>query len=166
MYKGYPADDQYKLTINGYNVDKVTAAYKGKYKSLAAAKKAKAKDISNKIIGDNYNKEGYATNYSKGVWFTVFFGKDKDKKQKIYQFCVTTKKGQKKKDSQSYVDCHFYGITSQNDGYINSYVMDSDSYAENNFVTCFVENSTDLSCLALNFSIRWNNFKKLLGKSC
>lgn len=32
-------------------------------------------------------------------------------------------------------------------------VMDSDSYAENNFVTCFVENSTDLSCLALNFSI-------------
>lgn len=153
LYKGYPADDQYKLTINGYNDNKVTAAYKGKYKSLAAAKKAKAKDISNKIIGDNYNQEGYAANYSKGVWFTVFFGKDKDKKQKIYQFCVTTKKGQKKKDSQSYVDCHFYGITSQNDGYINSYVMDSDSYAENNFVTCFVENSTDLSCLALDFSI-------------
>ena len=39
------------------------------------------------------------------------------------------------------------------EGDINSYVMDSDSYAENNFVTCFVENSTDLSCLALDFSI-------------
>ena len=161
LYKESPVDGIYAFELDytekgEMSNSSVTAAYVGQYKSIAAAKKAKAKDVTKQLFSSDYTTGGYAANYSKGVWFTIFVGKDKDKSQKVYKYYVKTEKGTVSRgtdgpDSSSY--CYFNGVTNGPDSYVPSYQMDADSFAENNFITFFVNSETDLSHLALNFSL-------------
>lgn len=98
LRSGYAANQKYYLTLQYYeggaeSSSAVTAAYAGKYSSIAEASAAGAEDIKEALFNGSYNTGGYLEDYSEGVYFTVFIGNDNDSKQKVYPCLIKAKEG-------------------------------------------------------------------------
>lgn len=152
LYKGYAADDIYYLSMDYSEAgiscpDKVTAAYVGQYSKIAEAQSAGANDIKEALFGD----EGYASNYSQGVYFTIFVGAD-GSEQEVYLYCVKAEEGDEL-SSSTYVT--FYNLKDNNGSYVPAYVVNSreDSYGEYNYVSILVDKDVNLHALAPVFSV-------------
>lgn len=152
---GYPADDRYKLILQyeQAGVDSpslVTAAYVGRYTSIAEAEAAGAADISSELF-DQSQGGGYEADYSSGVSFTVFVGEDGTEGQEVYTYCVRTETGSAILSSGTIVQ--FTGLRDGDGNYVACYVADDelDSYAEYNYLTILAEPGADLSELAPEF---------------
>ncbi len=152
---GYAADGIYNLTAEYSEAgtrknEKVTAAYLGLYDSIVEAKEAGAKDIKDVLLTE---RKGYAADYSKTVFFTIFVGEDGAEQQGVYQYGVKTEEGVLVPESSTYV--RFHGLADADENYVNCYVADTDldSYGEDNYQTIFVDKDTDLTKLAPTFGL-------------
>lgn len=155
---GYPANETYYQKLYYYrngvlNSSNVTAAYLGQYSSISAAKAAKAKEINVYLFGS----EGYAADYSQGVYFTIFVGNDGEESQEIYQYYFKTENYKKTYSDETDVD--FYGVRDKDGYYLSSYSLseEQDSYSEFNYLTILVEEDVDLTRLAPEFSVYGGN---------
>lgn len=159
LYKEYPANGMYYQGLDykrdGVSVKSaVTAAFVGKYQSIAEATAAGVEDIKALLFGD-----GYCADYSGGVYFTIFVGNDNDAGQEIYKCCIKTVTGEESKNtgSQSYLSdgtaVTFTGLKDKDGNNISAYVVKNkeDSYAEFNYKTILVGADVDLSNLAPEF---------------
>ena len=161
LYKGYPANDIYYLTMDYYKAGvtsnrSVTAAFVGQYSSIAEADSAGAADIKNELFSEVYTDGvfgGYGADYSQGVYFTIFVGQDGSGDQKIFRYCVKTVEGENPVNSGTYVG--FEGLKDRNEKDIPCYVVSSnaDSYGEKNYITILVGSDVDLTYLAPVFSL-------------
>ena len=162
LYKGYAANDTYNLRLYYYKAgtstpSAVTAAYVGKYSSIAEAAAAGATDIKDNLFNSSYYDGGYAADYSQGISFSIFVGEDGAEGQEIYYYSFKTEESDVVKaeslSSSTYVN--FYGLANSNGSYINNYVVDYsiDSYAEYNYLTILVAEDVDLTKIAPIFSI-------------
>lgn len=152
LYKEYKANGIYyqRLYHEKYNAE-TFKAYPGQYSSISEATNAKAEEISVSLFG----KEGYAADYSKGVYFTVFIGEDNSEDQEIYRYCFKTQTGTTQKYSLSDgTSVSFFDIKDKDGGYIDSYIVSygEDSYSEFNYLTILVEEDVDLTSIAPVFS--------------
>lgn len=124
----------------------VTAVYLGTFRSIEEAQKAGAKEIKDQILGDS----GYKADYSNGVHFTFFMGKDGETDQEIERYCIKTKEYQKTEEkeylsSDTYVQ--FTGLLDEDRNEIPCYFLkeSADSYGEYNFPTLLVAKDVNLS---------------------
>lgn len=156
LYAGYAANDAYCLTMeyrlnNKVNNNAVTAAYAGRYNSIAEAENAGAVNIREELFGDNYSAKGYEADYSNGVDFSVFAGED-GTAQKVYHCCIKTEEGSVKKGSYSNsgADVHFTGLMDKDGNSVECYIVNrkDDSYADGSYPTIMVEKDVDLTRLA------------------
>lgn len=152
---GYPADDTYHLVMEYRMADdegnaQITGAFVGKYESLAAAKAAGAKDIKDVLFAEG---QGYAADFSKGVYFTIFAGENENTEQDMYTCCIKTEEGSILADDNTNV--YFYGVKDAEGDYVNSYEIssDEDDYADHTYLTILVDSDADLTALAPEFSI-------------
>lgn len=157
LYGGYPANKEYYLTLSFYeagveNNAAVTGAYVGKFASVAEAAAAGAADIKNDLFFASYGAGGYPADYSQGVYFTVFASVEGGSKQEIHHYCFKAKEGTAQKNSGTAV--RFNGLKDKNGVPVSCYVVDEkeDSYAEYNYLTILVNENTDLTDLAPEFS--------------
>lgn len=160
LYKGYSATQKYYLTMNysqnGESVnEKVTAAFEGRYESIAAATAAGKPNIWPSLRGNgNYATEGYEADYSgEGVTFSVFVGEDNDPTQEKLYCIVAAVEGTREKSNTNAV---FYGLNDGNKTPIKmtDYYcigMEEDSYADFNYQTFLVADSVDITSLAPTF---------------
>ena len=141
--KEYPLDTKLSVVLQSDHFA-ATAVYVGDYKTIAAAKKDGAEEITNKIWGKwQDNIGGYSADFSKGVWISVFKGTDEDSDRKVYNFLLLARHpGQ---SSSSTIT--FTGLKNADGKDIPSYVINKsdDSYGENNYVTILVDENTDLN---------------------
>lgn len=150
LYEEYPVDNLYYLRlrflVNGsYNkVDnsKVTAAYVGDFASIAEAQASGTTDIKTQLFG----KEGFASNYSEGVTFTIFVGEDGDGQERYVQM-HKTEKGIAFRNSGA--DVTFTGLYGADGKAIKCYIVQEkdDSYAGHSYPIIMVDNDVDLSNL-------------------
>lgn len=148
LYKKFPVNGTYYLRMNYYQngialgdpLSKVTAAYVGKYSSVAEAQAAGAQDIKDELFGKN----GYPSDYSQGVQFTVFVGEE------VSHYAVRTEEGYK----SAATNIDFIGLNDRNGNRIKSYIVpcNEDSYGESNYRAVLVKPDTDVSYLAPIFS--------------
>ncbi len=124
----------------------VTAVYLGTFRSIEEAQKAGAKELKDQILGDS----GYKADYSNGVHFTFFMGKDGETDQEIERYCIKTKEYQKTEEkeylsSDTYVQ--FTGLLDKDGNEIPCYFLkeSADSYGEYNFPTLLVAEDVNLS---------------------
>lgn len=159
LYAEYPAESTYYLKNMYYyqagnsNSSAVTAAFAGQYQSIAEASAAGAGNIKESLFQNS--GDGYAADYSKGVYFTVFVGED-GAEQEVYRFCIIVKAGTRPKrvaSDAAYVT--FYGLKDAAGGEVDVYQASQadDSYGDQNFYTMLVENTADLTKLAPVFSM-------------
>ena len=150
LYDGYAADDIYNLRLGYYSNgsesnSSVTAAYAGTeiYDSIAVAKVSGVNDIKEQLFSNN----GYAADYSEGVWFSVFVGEDGAPGQQKFYYQYKTKEGIVTKNSGA--DVTFYGLIGADDNSIPCYIVKSkdDSYGNGSYPTILVNNDVDLSNL-------------------
>ncbi len=150
LYDGYAADDVYNLRLGYYSNgsesnSSVTAAYAGsqKYDSIAAAQAAGANDIKAQL----FSNDGYAADYSEGVWFSVFVGEDGTSGQQKFNYLYKTKEGIVTKNSGA--DVTFEGLIGADGNSIPCYIVKSkdDSYGNGSYPTILVNNDVDLSSL-------------------
>jgi len=156
LYREYPANGIYNQRMSYYRNDTsaasaVTAAFVGKYASIAEATAAGAQDIKTSLFGD-----GYSADYSGCVYFTIFVGNDGDAGQEIYKYGVKTVTGEKSKYESSLSDgtaVTFTGLKDKDGNRVSSYIVNrkEDSYAEFNYKTILVGADVDLSNLAPEF---------------
>ena len=157
LYAGYAADDLYNISFEYHqnsNVKNatVTAAYPGLYSSISEAEAAGAKDIKTELFDGS---KGYRTNFSEGVYFTVFV--EEDGAQVIYTYLVKTEEGTELShalDKDDYA-VSFSGFN-QSDGtniWTNSKVMENDSNGENNYYMLIAPKGTDLKHIAPCFNV-------------
>lgn len=159
LYSGYAANKLYHLGLSYYeagteNNSAVKGAYAGQYTSIAEAAAAGAADIKGALLDDNYRTGGYPSDYSQGVYITIFVGADGDSKQEVHHYHIRTKEGTVNRIELSdgtYV--RFDGLRDQNGAYVDAYVADveEDSYAEYNYLTILVDKTVDLTQLAPEF---------------
>ena len=152
LYKEYKANGNYYqgLYHEKYNAE-TFKAYLGQYSSISEATNAGAKEIGESLFGE----EGYAADYSKGVYFTVFIGEDNSENQEVYKYCFKTQTGTTQKYSlSSKTSVSFSGIRDKDGKYIRSYSVSysEDSYSEFNYLTILVEEDVDLTSIAPIFS--------------
>ena len=155
LYKEFAANDTYYLDMDYRTAgissnSEVTAAYVGRYSTIAEAKAAGAKEIRQ----DLFESQGYAADYSQGVYITVFVGAD-GADQKAFQMCFQTVTGENSMyapDSSAYVT--FEGLMDEAGNPIGCHIVDAreDSYGEFNYLTILVDADTDLSKIAPVFS--------------
>ncbi|MBR3772319.1 MAG: putative Ig domain-containing protein, partial [Clostridium sp.] len=126
----------------------VTAAYVGNFNSVEEAQAAGATDVKSALFGT----EGYPTNYSQGVEFSIFVGKRKYiKSVKVIESLYSGR------------DVDFIGLKDENGNELPFYIAEraykiysgiseiweldkyQDSYGEYNFITMLVDSSVDLS---------------------
>lgn len=148
LYKKFPANGTYYYRMSYYQNDillndplsKVTAAYVGKYSSVAEAQAAGAQDIKTDLFG----KTGYPSDYSQGVQFTVFVGEE------VSYYAVRTEEGYK----SAATNIDFIGLNDRNGNRIKSYIVpcNEDSYGESNYRAILVKPDTDVTYLAPIFS--------------
>lgn len=168
LKKGYSVSDKYlfqlSLKIPGkrYNSEEenkmITAIYIGKYGSIKEAEEAKAKNVKEDMMNDSFEHI-----FGKINWFTVFVGKDGDKKQLIFQKNVSLAVTDAKRynysriDESNIADCNFEALYKKGiDGeldYVSAVKVENDSYAEGNFVTFYVDEEVDLKNIALRFDL-------------
>ncbi|WP_300846711.1 LysM peptidoglycan-binding domain-containing protein [uncultured Acetatifactor sp.] len=180
LYSDYPTNGTYYQRL-GYSVDgeedntKVTAAYRGRYSSIAEAVEAGAVDIRGELFGSR----GYAGDYSQGIYFTIFIGEDGAEGRTVYQYNFKTE--ERAENSQFYVDAlnsgtavRFHSLMDGEGKYVSSFAL-QDSYAESNYIVYLVDEGTDLSRLAPEFYLSYDNLKlyaegsvepEISGKSC
>ena len=95
LYNEYAVEEKYFLRLSSDDI--VSAAYVGNYVSKDDAIKNGAKDIKNDLFmwnGDIHNDiDGYATNYSDGVHFTIFMDEGGRNDQDIYHYYFQVKGG-------------------------------------------------------------------------
>jgi len=105
----------------------VTAAYAGKYSSIAEA--GDAEDIKDKLFASGH--EGYLADYSNGVYFTIFVGADGTENQEIYHYCIRTKAGIVS-SKNSGADVTFTGLADASGGSVTCYPIKTkdDSYGD------------------------------------
>ncbi len=118
LRNGYAADEKYFLKLSYTrlgieNNDMVTAVYTGLYSSIAEAIEAGTDPI--------LLEKGYESDYSQGVYFTVFVGDDGSNNQEIYKFCVKTMAVQNTLSCSGLYEVDEYG----------TWHVDSSIYAEN-----------------------------------
>lgn len=157
LYKGISASTlcrvEFDYVENGTTDDtKVTAAYVGKYNTIAEAQAAGAVDIK-----DTLSYPGYEADYSQGIYFTFFIGKDGSEQKKYYMNCKV-KEGNTEKPGtplNSGTTAYFNGLYDRNGTWVSCYCVDreEDSYAEYNYLTILVGKDTDLTALAPVFSV-------------
>lgn len=147
LYKKFPVNGIYYLRMNYYQngaslgdpLSKVTAAYVGNYSSVAEAQAAGAQDIKTELF-----KDGYPSDYSQGVQFTVFVGEE------ISHYAVQTEEGYK----SAATSISFTRLKDRNGNRIESYTVpyNEDSYGESNYRAFLVKPDTDITYLAPEFS--------------
>lgn len=152
LFNDYAVDDIYYQKLYYYrdgadSSHNVTAAYPGKYYSIFHAEAMGALNIKE----DLFENDGYAADYSQGIYFSIFVGNDDDEKQEVYYFYFKTEAGtipQPTLSSQTAV--WFYGLNDKNGDIISSYIVKSnlDSYSEFNYWTILVDEDTDLTSIA------------------
>lgn len=163
LYKGYAANGTYyqRFDFSKDGVDSpesVAGAYLGLYNSLAEAAAAGATDIKAQLFGT----EGYAADYSNGVYMTIIVGADGTPEQMVWKYCIKTEEGtvSPSPSMSSGSQVTFYRFKTEDGTYIPCYqVSDSDdSYGEYNYLTVLVgKDVTDaqLSHLAPEFSVSY-----------
>ena len=163
LYKGYAANGTYyqRFAFSKDGVDSpesVAGAYLGLYNSLAEAAAAGAVDIK----ADLFGREGYATDYSNGIYVTIIVGADGSPEQMIWKYCIQTEEGTVSSGTGSVLgsgsQVNFYQFKTEDGTYVPCYQVSSndDSYGEYNFLTVLVgKDVTDaqLSHLAPEFSV-------------
>lgn len=129
---------------------KVTAAYVGQYESISNANKAEAKNIKQELFD---NMGGYASDYSEGVYFTIFVGEDGVDGQKIYYYFVQTEQEVIIPNGDTSVN--FYGLLDSDGNRIKSVSINEneDSYGEQNYLTILVDEDVEIDNLAPIFSV-------------
>lgn len=155
LYKGYAADSIYYVRMDYERSAKkhnelVTAAYVGKYSSIAEAQAAGAADIKGELFGES----GYGANYSQGVDISIFIGEYGGASQRLDQVCVKTVEGDTPKYTiGSGTGVWFDGVKDANGTTLAAYDVNNkmDSYGEFNYVTLMVDAATDLTKLAPEF---------------
>lgn len=163
LYKNYPANDTYYQEFDYYKDNKsspesVTAAYVGQYSSIAEAVAAGATDIKVDLFAmEGCKTEGYGTDYSQGVYFTIFIGEDGAENQEIFRFYYKTETGSTPANIDtlgSGTSVWFYGLRDSEGNDVPAYQVDydMDSYAEFNYLTMFVASDVDLSKIAPMFN--------------
>ena len=164
--QGYPANGQYNLKMyyvkdgtRESDAASVTAAYVGDYASIEAATAAGAENIKSALFGS----EGYKTDYSQGVKFSIFVGTT------LHKYIVYAEEYKDSGSSGSSAPTisldslhsgtavKFTGLVDENERELTSsefYIVDrkEDSYAEFNFKTIFVSSSVNLAKLAPVFT--------------
>lgn len=154
LYSGYADNDDYALEMYYYKLgasssSDVTAAYVGRYSSIAEAASAGAVDIKSSLFSDYYGK-GYVADYSQGVYFTIFIGED-GSEQEIYKYNFKTQEGNSPSDLPgSGTNVQFTMLNDSNGNRVDSYIVKDkeDSYAEYNYLTILVDKDVDLTSLA------------------
>lgn len=160
LYEEYASDCIYYLTMgyrrgNHHVPSAVTAAYEGQYSSIAEANAAGAADIKDILFdADGRIGKGYAADYSKGVYFTVFEGGDGTAGQKISHCCVQTERGTVSFLNRPSNGIIFDGLKRIDGTDVPCYVvpMVDDSYGARNFCTILVGENEELTNLAPVFS--------------
>ena len=148
---GYAADDEYRLVMDYKKADesstsKVFGAYVGKYKTLEEAKAAGAVDISGDLFDSSV---GYAADFSKGIYLSVFAGEKAS--PKLFGWHITTKS---EIDLSNSTLVWFNGLLDSEGNRVTSEVLENsdDDYADHNYITILVDADTDLTKLAPVFS--------------
>ena len=154
----YAVDDTYFLQmeyiVDGYSDSRqVTAAYIGTHESIAEAKASGAEEITDKLFQAG-SGGGYAADYSKGVYVTVFVGEDGNPEQEIHCYCFKTEGKKVSLSNDTFVG--FYGLKDKTGSSVPCYVVDAeeDSYAQYNYLTTLVDETVNLSALAPEFTVR------------
>ena len=153
--KGYDPD-KCRVTFTYFNESEyggsnemVTAAYVGQYNSIKEAEEDGAENIRDILFNYSSPIRGYAGAYSKGIFFTVFVGESE-------RYCVrvTIEEGMEGEYQNSGTAAWFTGLRGADGQRVKCYVVDEkeDSYAEYNYLTIMVEEQTDLSKLAPEFT--------------
>ena len=168
LYKGFAANGNYYKRFeysNGVESPEVVmGAYLGLYNSLAEAAAAGATDIKEQLFG----MEGYAADYSNGVYMTIIIGEDGSQGQIIRKYCIKAEEGINTPSSGSGSGSgpvlgsgtlvNFSGFKTEDGTYIPCYQVDDsdESYGEYNYLTVMVgKEVTDeqLANLAPTFSV-------------
>lgn len=150
---GYAVDDEYRLVMHYVkaketSTSKVLGAYVGKYKTLEEAQKAGASDISKALFDRSV---GYAADFSKGIYLSVFVGEDDEATPRLFGWHITTKF---EIDLSNSTLVWFDGLLDSAGNRVTSEVLktNNDDYADYNYITILVDADTDLTKLAPVFS--------------
>lgn len=141
----YAVNKKYFVHVK-YN-DSIVAAYEGLYESIAAAENSGAVKLeppdSEMSLG-----WGYEADYSDGVYFSFFTGKEG---QKVSHFLVKAKNATPLTGSE----VEFTGLLDNNGNQIECYLSkkEYDSYAGGGCITVIVEGDVDITRLAPEFRI-------------
>lgn len=161
LYKGYAANKKYYLEMDYYKMgvsspSEVTAAYVGRYTSIADAASKGAANIKGTLFDSVYSGGGYEADYSQGIYFTVFVGADGSGSQEVYHYCVKTEEGTREKTPGLYsgTSVWFTGLRDSAGNPVDCYITSNgdDSYSENNYITVLVDGNADLTKLAPEFN--------------
>ncbi len=154
----YPADGIYSLTLEyrqegTADNDAVTAAYEGWHTSIAEAEQKNEENIRDILFGEGEDS-GYQADFSEGIFFTVFVGEDGSENQEIYRYKFKTEQGKVALSGNTLV--RFTAVSDENGKHVPSYVVGEgdDSYGDSNFITIFVDDTADLTKMALNFYLQ------------
>lgn len=171
----YAENDSYRLVMTfekalDSSTSRVLGAFIGKYESLKAAKTARATDIKDSLFS---REEGYESDFSKGVYISVFTGNEGDQNPTGQIWHIFTKSG---KYLSSSTAVSFYGINDAQGNYVTCKVLDpsygdyKDDYADFSYTTILVGEDTDLTSLAPVFTMQngmklYTNKEEISGQS-
>lgn len=153
----YAENDTYRLVMSfekalESGASHVLGAFIGKYESLDEAKAAGAVDIKESLFD---REEGYETDFSKGIYVSVFTGNDGDKNPTRRGWHIFTKANTFLSSSTA---VSFYGLKDNQGNDVKCKVLNpsygdyKDDYADYSYVTILVDENTDLTKLAPEFS--------------
>lgn len=146
LYKGYAANATYykRFTFSKDGVaspEAVTGAYLGLYNSVAEAVANGATDIK----GDLFGAEGYAADYSGGVYITIIVGDDGSENQMIRKYCISVEESDvsptpSTPSLSSAASLSIYYFETESGKHVSCYPVSNsdDSYGEFNFLTYLV----------------------------
>lgn len=148
LYKEYPANGTYYQTMS-CSGGTVTGAYVGQYTSIEEAAAAGIPDIKDSLFSSDSKTGGYGTDYSQGIYFTVFVNENETNEQKVFVFYTKTVDGTVS-SLNSGTGITFQGLNDSNGTEIDAYIVshNDDSYGESNFITILVEEDQDVTNLA------------------
>lgn len=153
----YAENDIYRLVMSfekalESGTSHVLGAFIGKHESLDEAKAAGAVDIKESLFD---REEGYETDFSKGIYVSVFTGNDGDKNPTRHGWHIFTKANTFLSSSTA---VSFYGLKDNQGNDVKCKVLNpsygdyKDDYADYSYVTILVDENTDLTKLAPEFS--------------
>lgn len=171
----YAENDTYRLVMSfekalESGTSHVLGAFIGKYESLDEAKAAGAVDIKESLFD---REEGYETDFSKGIYVSVFTGNDGDKNPTRRGWHIFTKANTFLSSSTA---VSFYGLKDNQGNDVKCKVLNpsygdyKDDYADYSYITILVDENTDLTSLAPLFGMQdgmklYTNTEEISGKS-